>query len=198
MLPDMLESLDDHALMLRYGSDGDMAAFEALYGRYRGSLYRYLLRQCGDPDAAQDLYQEVWQRVIHSRAEYRPTGKFSAWLFRVAHNCLADRARRAQRRPGDTWWASLEDTPVAGDERDPAEEAAMRETAARLRVAIDELSPEQRDAFLLHQESGLTLEEIGRVAGVGRETIKSRLRYAVARLRARLSEAEDVLTGTHP
>jgi RNA polymerase sigma-70 factor (ECF subfamily) len=198
MLPDMLDSLDDHALMLRYGGDGDMAAFEALYSRYRGPLYRYVLRQCGDPDAAQDLYQEVWQRVIRSREDYRPTGKFSAWLFRVARNCLADRARRAQRRPGDTWWQPLDETPVAGNERNPEEAAAMRETAARLRVAIDELSPEQRDAFLLHQESGLTLEEIGRIAGVGRETIKSRLRYAVMRLRARLSEADEAMTGTHP
>ena len=70
MLPAMLATLDDQALMLRYGSDGDVAAFEELYGRYRGPLYRYLLRQCGNPDAAQDLYQETWARVIRARADY--------------------------------------------------------------------------------------------------------------------------------
>lgn len=194
----MLESLDDHALMLRYGCEGDMAAFELLYGRYKGPLYRYLLRQCGDPDAAQDLYQEVWSKVIKARAQYRPTGKFAAWLFRLARNCLADRARRARRRPGDTWYEAIDDRSVEGQERGPEADRELEEAAAKLRVALDELAPEQRDAFLLHQESGLTLEEIGRVSGVGRETVKSRLRYAVARLRARLTETAQPLTGTEP
>jgi RNA polymerase sigma-70 factor (ECF subfamily) len=68
----------------------------------------------------------------------------------------------------------------------PDEESALEETAAQLRVALDSLSDEQREAFLLQQESGLTLEQIARVVGVGRETIKSRLRYAVTNLRSRL------------
>ena len=192
----MLENLDDQALMLRYGGDGDVASFEVLYGRYRGRIYRYLLRQSGDPDAAQDLYQEVWARVIRARAEYRPTGRFAGWLFQVARNCLADRARQAQRRPGDVWHEDLDGQPLADGGRGPEADRALDEIAARLRVALDELPPEQREAFLLHQESGLTLEEIGRLAGVGRETIKSRLRYAVARLRARLADTADALAGT--
>ena len=196
MLRKMLDQLEDDALMLRYGGDGDMAAFEVLYARYKGPLYRYLLRQCGDPDAAQDLYQEVWSRVIQAREKYRPSGRFPAWLFQLAHNCLADRGRRAQRRPGDSRWENLEDRQVASEARGPDDERALQESAARLRVALDELPPEQRDAFLLHQESGLTLEEIGRVAGVGRETIKSRLRYAVSRLRERLTNQPQPLTGT--
>jgi RNA polymerase sigma-70 factor (ECF subfamily) len=198
MLQTMLEKLDDDALMLRYGADGDMAAFEELYGRHKGALYRYLLRQCTDPDAAQDLYQEVWSRVIRARESYRPSGKFAAWLFRMARNCLADRARQANRRPGDTWWEGLDDHQLAGDTRGPEQAQALDESAARLRVALEELPPEQRDAFLLHQESGLSLEEIGRVAGVGRETIKSRLRYAVARLRERLTEMTETVTGAQP
>ena len=196
MLPAMLETLDDSALMLRYGADGDVAAFETLYGRYRGPLYRYLLRHCGDPDAAQDLYQEVWSRVIRARADYRPTGKFAAWLFQVARRCLADRARLARRRPGDTWYEPIDEGAVSDGRGDPATDASLADVAARLRVALEELPAEQRDAFLLHQESGLTLEEIGRLAGVGRETIKSRLRYAVARLRARLAETDDALAET--
>lgn len=198
MLQPMLDKLDDDALMLRYGADGDMAAFEELYGRHKGPLYRYLLRQCTDPDAAQDLYQEVWSRVIRAREGYRPSGKFAAWLFRMARNCLADRARQARRRPGETWWEGLDEHPLSGDDRGPEDERALDESASRLRVALDELPPEQRDAFLLHQESGLTLEEIGRVAGVGRETVKSRLRYAVSRLRERLTETTETLTGTQP
>jgi RNA polymerase sigma-70 factor (ECF subfamily) len=196
MLPAMLVTLDDQALMLRYGSDGDVAAFEELYGRYRGPLYRYLLRQCGNPDAAQDLYQETWARIIRARADYRPTGKFAAWLFQVARSALADRARQARRRPGDTWYESVDDRQLADDRPGPESDRALDEAAARLRVALEELPPEQRDAFLLHQESGLTLEEIGRLAGVGRETIKSRLRYAVARLRARLADTTEALAGT--
>lgn len=198
MLRDMLEGLDDDALMRRYGGDGDMAAFEILYARHRGPLYRYLLRQSGDPDTAQDLYQEVWSRIIRGRADYRPAGKFAAWLFRIARNSLADRARQASRRPGDARWENLDEVGVAGGPPGPAEQHDLDELAARLRVALDELPAEQREAFLLHQESGLTLEEIGRVAGVGRETIKSRLRYAVARLRKRLGEPAKLPTGTRP
>jgi RNA polymerase sigma-70 factor (ECF subfamily) len=196
MLPAMLETLDDQALMLRYGNDGDMAAFEQLYGRYRGPLYRYLLRQSGDPDAAQDLYQEVWAKVIRARAGYRPTGKFSGWLFQLARNCLADRYRQSRRRPGDTWYENVDARPLADGGRGPEAARALDEAAARLRVALDELPAEQREAFLLHQESGLTLEEIGRLAGVGRETIKSRLRYAVAKLRDRLADTAEALAGT--
>lgn len=187
MLMDMLRNLDDRALMLRYRDDGDVAAFEELYGRHKGPVYRYLLRQSGDPAAADDLFQEVWVRVIKARENYRPIAQFNTYLYRLAHNCLVDLVRRSKSRPGERHWEDIDDHPPVATTRAPDEETALEETAAQLRVALDSLSDEQREAFLLHQESGLTLEQIGRVVGVGRETIKSRLRYAVAHLRRRLT-----------
>ena len=188
MLLDMLRDLDDRALMLRYRDDGDVAAFEELYGRHKGPVYRFLVRQCGDPQSAEDLFQETWARIIKSRETYRPVAQFNTYLYRVARNCLVDRFRRAGHRPGDHEWESIDDHQPMSPRRSPDDEVSLDESAARLRVALDGLSAEQREAFLLHQESGLTLEEIGRVVGVGRETIKSRLRYAVQKLKRSLVE----------
>lgn len=191
----MLRGLDDNALMLRYRDDGDMAAFEILYGRHKGPLYRYLLRHCGNTDVAEDVFQEAWSKVIHGRERYRPAGKFGAYLFRVARNCWIDRLRKEDRRPVLVE-AQAEERVPDPDGPTPDQRAEADEAAARLRVALDALSPEQREAFLLHQESGLTLGEIAQVVGVGRETVKSRLRYAVGHLRKILAMDTDELTGT--
>lgn len=191
----MLQGLDDNALMLRYRDDGDMAAFEALYGRHKGPLYRYLLRHCGNADIADDVFQEAWTKVIRGRDHYRPTGKFGAYLFRVARNCWIDRLRKEDRRP-TLAEAPIEERVPDPDGATPDQRAEAEQAAARLRVALDALSPEQREAFLLHQESGLTLAEIAQVVGVGHETVKSRLRYAVGHLRKILAMETDELTGT--
>ncbi len=194
----MLNRLDDTALMLRYRDDGDMAAFEMLYSRHRGPLFRYLLRQCGDAQTAEDIFQEAWLKVIRSREGYRPTARFNTYLYRLAHNCLVDRVRKQSRQPGEADCGPDDAECADAGGRSVEDEAAMLETAARLRVALDALSHEQREAFLLHQESGLTLDEIAGVVGVGRETVKSRLRYAVNHLRARLSAHATELTGVAP
>lgn len=187
MLVDSLRKLDDRSLMLRYRDDGDVVAFEELYGRHKGPVYRYLLRQCGDPHVAEDLFQEVWARVIKARDGYRPVAQFNTYLYSIARNCVIDSARKKKARPGDHHWESIDDQPPVATARMPDEESALEETAAQLRVALDSLSDEQREAFLLQQESGLTLEQIAGVVGVGRETIKSRLRYAVTNLRRQLA-----------
>ena len=182
--PAMSERLDDSALMLRYRDDGNTAAFEILYRRHNDSLYRYLLRLSRSPEVAEDLFQEAWSKVIRARSRYRPTARFSTYLFRVAHNCFIDHLRRDRRHqalPG----ADPEQVMADGDRpEDAAESLRARE---RLEVALAGLPPEQRDAFLLREEGGLSLEDIALVTGVNRETAKSRLRYAVAKLRAAIA-----------
>lgn len=176
--------------MLAY-RDGDGAAFEALYARWRGPLYRYFLRQCGHSGQADELFQDVFMRVIGAAAGYVPTAKFATWLFRIAHNRLVDHWRKAGREPVDPP-PSGEDgddrefDPPAPEGAAPDREAERRELGNALIAALSELPEVQREAFLLAEEGGLTLEEIAAVAGVGRETIKSRLRYATARLRSKL------------
>ena len=182
----------DEALMLRY-RDGDAAAFEALYRRHRGPLYRYFLRQGRERAAAEEMYQDVWTGVIRSRARYRPTAKFTTWLYRMAHNRLMDEFRRRHGREPlsfDDPGAALADPPAPAG-ADPQREAEHREQAGRLLAALAALPEAQREAFLLHEEAGLSLEEIAAATGVGFETAKSRLRYAVARLRQALGGQVD-------
>jgi RNA polymerase sigma-70 factor, ECF subfamily len=184
---------EDAQLMLAYGR-GEMRAFETLYSRHRAALYRYLMRQAHDTEIANDLFQEVWSRVIVNRARYEARAKFRTFLFTLAHNCFIDHCRRAKSRPGG---ASIEaadaaDLLPADDGTRPDHELERREISQRFRAALATLPQEQRDVYLLHEESNLSLEEIARVTGVGAETAKSRLRYAVGKLKAALAATEDL------
>ena len=180
----MDESLEDSALMLRY-RDGDVAAFEMLYQRHKDALYRYLLRLCHRRDTAEDIFQDVWGKIIKSRQNYRPTAKFTTFLYHVAHNCFIDHIRRNKRH---TLTVDIE----PDNQPDPGEqpEALTERNLARRRLmaALRELPEEQRDVFLLHEEAGLNLDQIASVTGANRETAKSRLRYAVNKLRVAISE----------
>lgn len=174
----------DEALMLAW-ADGDGDAFAPLYARHRTRLYRYLLRQLREPALADELFQDVWQRVIAARRGWTPDAGFASWLYRIAHNRLADHWRARQYRPP---------APIDADERaaripdpdTPERTLSAFEERRQLQLALAALPPEQREVLLLRLEQELTLEEIGAITGVGRETVKSRLRYAMDKLRARL------------
>ena len=86
----------DEELMLAYGG-GDARAFETLYGRHRGPLYRFLLRQLRNQATAEELFQDVWMRVIDSRERYRPRARFTSWVYAIAHNRLMDHYRASGR-----------------------------------------------------------------------------------------------------
>ena len=174
----------DEDLMLAYGA-GDGAAFELLYARHRGPLFRFLQRQLRDQGTAEELYQDVWQKVIVARERYRPDARFSTWLFQIAHNRLGDHWRASRHRPPPP-----EDA-MARAEREPDPDSPERSLSAfeerrRLQRALEELPEDQREVVLLRLERELSLEEIGEITGVGRETVKSRLRYAMDKLRQRL------------
>lgn len=182
--PRMAPAADDSALMLRY-RDGDVSAFETLYRRHKDPVYRYLLRLSGHNETAEDVFQEVWAKVVKARHSYRPTAKFTTFLYRVAHNCFIDHIRRNKRHAGNIGF----DPEVHSDPGETLETATERSLArARLEVALAQLPDEQRDAFLLHEEGGLSVEQVALVTGCNRETAKSRLRYAVNKLRAAIDE----------
>jgi RNA polymerase sigma-70 factor (ECF subfamily) len=175
---------EDSALMLRY-RDGDVAAFETLYRRHKDALFRYLLRLCRQRSAAEDVFQEVWGKIIKSRDGYRPTAKFTTFLFHVAHNCFIDYIRR-NKRYGTTADVEPDSWPDDGDCPETLVEKSL--ARRRLNAALSALPDEQRDVFLLYEEAGLSLDEIATVTDCKRETAKSRLRYAVGKLRAALDE----------
>jgi RNA polymerase sigma-70 factor (ECF subfamily) len=180
---------DDGALMLRY-ADGDVSAFETLYARHNDALYRYLLRLTYHPPTAEDVFQETWGKVIKARDGYRPTAKFRTWLFRVAHNCFVDHLRRHRRHAGDIEF----DPETLSADTDPPELETERALARRrLEAALADIPAEQREAFLLHEEAGLGIDQIAFVTGVDREAAKSRLRYATRKLRAAIEEPRDAL-----
>lgn len=173
----------DEILFNRYRR-GDVTAFERLYQRYRQTLYRYLVRNCSDASEAEDIYHDVWSRVIHAQKPFTD-GSFRAYLFQIARNINIDRGRRNRLQV-----VTDEDTLNAQPSADrPVEEHRhLRDCGERLLGELGRLPAEQRDAFLLKEESDLTLEQIARLVDVGRETIKSRLRYALKQLRQALED----------
>lgn len=175
----------DEELMLGY-RDGDASAFDVLYARHKGGLYRYFRRQCRDEAAAEELFQDVWMNLIRARAGYTVQAKFTTYLYRLAHNRLIDHYRRRSQAAMsllvEADGEALEE--LADDRAQPPETAYdSRQRALRLLELLAELPEAQREAFLLQQESGMSVEEIARTTGVSRETAKSRLRYAMAKLR---------------
>lgn len=179
--------VSDESLMLAYAA-GDVAAFERLYQRHRSKLYRFLARQLhGNGALADEFFQDVWQRVITARQSWKPEAAFSTWLYRIAHNRLADHWRALQHRPSAPDDAD-ERTERMPDHDTPERQLSAFEERRRLQLALDELPDEQREVVLLRLEQELSLEEIGDMTGVGRETVKSRLRYAMDKLRQRLNQ----------
>jgi RNA polymerase sigma-70 factor, ECF subfamily len=178
---------DDDASLMRAYAAGDVRAFERLYARHRTALYRYLMRQTRDRSLTDDLFQETWSKLVTARSRYEPRAKFQTWLFTLAYHCFIDHCRRTQARPIGTSH-NAEGEPlvdlIAAPQQGPEADASDAQTKLRLRTALDALPAEQRDAFLLYEQSDLSLEDIARVTGVLPETAKSRLRYAVAKLRA--------------
>ena len=181
----------DEDLMLRYAA-GEVAAFERLYHRHRGGVFRYLLRH-GASNASEELAQDVWASLIRVRAQYQATAKFTTYLYRLAHNRLID----FYRAEGRAEWVSrdadddTEDIVTAQPAARTLQPEVLVESgniAARMRAAISSLPPAQREAFLMQQEGGMSVADIAEATGVPEETAKSRLRYAINKLRAQLED----------
>jgi RNA polymerase sigma factor (sigma-70 family) len=172
----------DEVLMGRYAR-GDAAAFESLYRRHEMRTWRYIDRSVGNRASAEELMQEVWFAVAREAPRYHPSARFTTWLFTIARNRIIDWVR-TQRPQTSLDSIGCEADPAFG----PLAAAVASEQASALARALAQLPVEQRDAFLMHIEAGLSVEEIAAVAGVNFETAKSRLRYARVKLRELLQE----------
>ncbi len=178
-----MDAITDEALFGAY-RQGDAAAFELLYRRYRQSLYLYLLRTCVSSADADELYQDTWSRVI-SAAKPFSEGSFKAYLFRIARNLQIDRFRRERLQ-----LVNDEEAVRSQPDRQPSPEHRLQvdDCGERLKRELAGLPGEQREAFLLKEEGGFTLEQIAALVDAGRETVKSRLRYALKQLRKMLED----------
>lgn len=181
----------DEALLSAYAA-GDAGAFGELYERHERPVYRYFLRQGVAPSLAEDLLQETWMAVIRNAERFEPRAKFTTWLYTVARSKLIDHWR------GKDDAVSLDDAAndpdgapldVPASETDRPDVRVLARAQARAFVeAVEALPPAQREAFLLQAEGGLSLEEIAAVTQAGHETVKSRLRYAMGKLRSAMEE----------
>lgn len=191
----------DEALMAAYAA-GDATAFERLYERHQAGLHRFVRRLLGGGLAPQadEVYQDTWLRVVQSCGRWQPQegAGFRTWLYTLAHHRAIDLWRRSGRE------VSLDDDPPCASRSWPPDAAETawqhwpaptaaeahgdelvfwRRAGERLLRCLEELPPLQRSAFLLHHDDGLALADVARALEVGFETAKTRLRYAMARLR---------------
>jgi RNA polymerase sigma factor (sigma-70 family) len=189
----------DEELMAAYAR-GSAAAFERLYERHQAGLYRFVRRLLGGALSAQtdEVFQDTWLRVVHSRDRWAPQGaSFRTWLFTLAHHRVIDLLRRSGRevaldafdndddepwQPDATAWQHWPAPPGAAPQGD--ELAFWRRAGERLLHCLEQLPLPQRSAFLLHHDDGLALDEVASALEVGFETAKTRLRYAMNKLRA--------------
>ena len=181
----------DEALMLRYQA-GDAAAFDQLYARHRSGLFRFMLRQCRSRARVEELFQDVWMNLIQAKDRYRVEAQFRTYLYTLAHNRIIDYFR-SHARSEAVLFETDDDAPVmqtaaASRTEEPHVRAEASEQGAAILKLLEALPAPQREAFLLYEEGGLSVEEIAGATGVTFEAAKSRLRYAVAKLREGLQE----------
>ncbi len=191
----------DEVLLLAYRA-GDVRAFERLVARHEKPVWNFIRRFVRDPTTAEDLLQEVFLRVVKSADEWRGSAKFSTWLYTIARNLTVDHARRAVHRDA---------TSLDGPERADADTSlhdriasvapaadsvvADRQTKARIDDAIAALPAEQREVFLMREVMEMPFAEIATAVGASEPTVKSRMRYALEKLRVALVELATDLPG---
>lgn len=177
---------------------GDAGAFETLVVRHKGGVFNFLLRSVGRQSRAEELLQEVFLRVIRSKDRYQPSAKFTTWLYSIARNLCVDESRRARfrdhtsldapRRGRDGDNAAPMVTQLPSNEVPTDEAAEAPKIRNRVAEAVAALPDEQREVFLLRQISGLSFREIAQSVGIPENTVKSRMRYALEKLRTELGD----------
>lgn len=184
-------TVSDENLMLAY-RDGDAGAFDHLYRRHKGGVYRYILRQCRERAVVDELFQDVWMNLIRARESYTVQAKFTTYIYKLAHNRLIDHYRKQGQAQlvsfdDDSEDAPLVAEPAAAPRDEPEKHLDIKQQAAQLLELMDTLPLPQREAFVMQYEGEMSVEEIADATGVTRETAKSRLRYAMVKIRQGLA-----------
>lgn len=168
---------------------GDADALGKLVEHYRRPLFGFILKMTEGREDAEEIFQETWFRAIRGLDRYREK-RFLSWLFRIAHNLIIDRARRARPtvEPADSADGDPVETRIPAPGPGPASEAAGRDLGGRIREAVARLPPEQREVFLMRAEGDLAFKEIARIQETSINTALARMHYAVRKLREELKQ----------
>lgn len=171
-----MEKLSDEQLMEAFGK-GDQNAFALLYSRHKDALYRYFVRQGNNTSAAraEEMYQEVWFKVIDQAKRYKAEAKFTTWLYRIAHNLFIDEYRKQMSE--NSFQQQTEAEPESRQD-----ESGQPESQA-LNHCLSKLPLHQKEAFMLRHNSDFSSAQISDIVGAKPEAVKTRLRYAMQQLR---------------
>jgi len=186
----------DEMLMVRY-KRGDRDAFAELVRRYQRPLFNFSLRYVGNRDAAKEITQDAFLRVVKRAGDFRHESRFSTWVFSITRNLCIDELRKAKHRnhpslDDDDGTPGVLESKVAQQRKVDGETGAVtNELRQGILRAVDTLPDDQREVFLLRQLGGVPFAEIARITGVAENTIKSRMRYALDRLKKELSDFEE-------
>ncbi len=182
------QHVDNDAALLRRYRQGDAGAFALLYGRHRLGLLRFLLGLCGDQALAEEVFQETWLSLIRSDSQQREAVLFKTWLYQIGRNRLIDHWRKSGRRQHQQEAYDEQQHGQIDPQPGPEQHWALSRDQGRLQAALQDLPAEQREVFLLRAHGDLELHEIAELTQSPAETVKSRLRYALQKLRRLLAD----------
>ena len=195
---DPRDALSDEELLRRF-NQGDETAFERLVRRYEQALFNFILRSTRDPDQAAELLQEVFLKVVQKSGEFQHHSKVSTWLYTIARNLCIDTSRKMvfrRHRSLDAPSGAEEDGGLIERVASPGtatdRSVIAKDVAARIGEAVDALPEEQREVFLMRELQGMPFKEIADVLSIPENTVKSRMRYALEKLRLELDEYKDL------
>ncbi len=184
----------DEMLMVRY-KRGDRDAFAELARRYQKPLYNFALRYLGRREVAREITQEAFLRVVKRSADFKHESRFSTWIFSITRNLCIDELRKQKHRnhpslddPGPSGRPLSEQVDGGQRSSDGEDGAAQRQLRGGLLRAVDALPDDQKEVFLMRELGGIPFAEIAQITNTAENTVKSRMRYALDRLKKELCE----------
>jgi RNA polymerase sigma-70 factor (ECF subfamily) len=181
-----LKESTDHQLMLAV-RDGDLDKLGHLFERYHLQLYNFFLRQLGNPQTSEDLVQDVFYKMLKYRHTYRGKGKFTTWMFSIAHNTKIDHFRKT-KRPME----SIDDKPeLISNAPNPAELSEAASQHQLLYRALERLSDDRREVLLLSRFQQMKYKEIAEVMGVSTGAVKKKAFLAIRDLQGIFKELNE-------